>query len=94
MGSLLYFGYHHRVYLGNVITSQIIPLIVLNLIVGFASGGQIDNFAHIGGLIGGILFTMALGVKYKSSRSEMINGWLISLIFITFLVLISFGIIV
>jgi rhomboid protease GluP len=89
MGSLLYFGYHHRVYLGNVITSQIIPLIVLNLIVGFASGGQIDNFAHIG-----ILFTMALGVKYKSSRSEMINGWLISLIFITFLVLISFGIIV
>ena len=93
MGALVYFGYYYRVYLGNAVKSQIIPLILLNLFVGFMSPG-IDNFAHIGGLIGGILFTMALGVKYKSSKSEMINGWLISLIFITFLVLISFGIIV
>lgn len=94
MGSLLYFGYHHRVYLGNVITSQIIPLIVINLVIGFASGGQIDNYAHIGGLVGGLLFTMALGVKYKSTKTEMINGWLTSMLFIAFLVLISFGIIV
>ena len=35
MGALLYFGYHYRVYLGNVIKSQIIPIILINLFIGF-----------------------------------------------------------
>jgi rhomboid protease GluP len=52
MGSLLYFGYYYRVYLGQVVKSQILPLIIVNLIVG-ATMPNIDNWAHIGGLIGG-----------------------------------------
>ncbi len=83
MGSLVYFGYHYRVYLGNVINSQIIPLIVLNLILGFLMSG-VDNFAHIGGLIGGTLITIALGVKDKSSIFERINGFIVTLIFLAF----------
>ncbi len=31
LGSMLYFGYHYRLYLGNVLRAQIIPLILLNL---------------------------------------------------------------
>lgn len=89
MGSLVYFGYHYRVYLGNVIKSQIIPVIILNLFIGFISSG-IDNFAHIGGLIGGALITMALGVKYKSSTFEKINGWILSLIFLAFSIYMAF----
>ena len=81
MGSMLYFGYHYRVYLGNVLKSQIIPLIVINLAYGFFAKG-IDNFGHIGGLIGGLISTMALGVKYKSSKFEQINGIIILIIFI------------
>lgn len=88
MGSLLYFGYHYRVYLGTVLKSQIIPLIVINLIIGFASNG-IDNFAHIGGLIGGVLTTIALGVKYKSTKFEMVNGLITLLIFIGFLIFMA-----
>ena len=84
MGSLLYFGYHYRVYLDSVVKSQIIPLIVLNLFIGFMFSG-IDNWAHIGGLVGGILATMAVGVKYKSTKFEMINGVILYLIFIVFL---------
>lgn len=84
MGCLLYFGYHYRVYLGNVLKSQIIPLILLNLVVGFLVP-DIDNFAHIGGLIGGLLITVALGVKYKSTTFEKINGWIVTLIFTFFL---------
>ena len=84
MGALLYFGYHYRVYLDSVVKSQIIPLIVLNLLIGFTSTG-IDNWAHIGGLVGGILATMAVGVKYKSTKFEMINGVIMYLIFIGFL---------
>lgn len=76
LGALLYFGYHYRVYLGSVIKSQIIPLIVLNLTIGFLNSG-IDNWAHIGGLIGGILTATAVGVKYKSSNFEKTNGYIV-----------------
>ena len=89
MGALVYFGYHYRVYLGNVIKTQIIPLIVANLILGFLITG-IDNFAHIGGLIGGFLITTALGVKYKSKTSEKINGYILSAIYIIFLIYMAF----
>ena len=73
LGSMLYFGYYYRAYLGNVLRSQIIPIIVINLAFGFMSPG-IDNAAHIGGLIGGVLTTMAVGVSDKSKKSERING--------------------
>lgn len=89
LGSLLYFGYHYRVYLGNVLKSQIIPLIILNLLLGFVLVG-IDNAAHIGGLIGGMLITMALGIKYKSSTSEKVNGWILTIIFISFITYLAF----
>ena len=92
MGALLYFGYHYRVYLDSVVKSQIIPLIVLNLILGFTLSG-IDNWAHVGGLVSGILATMAVGVKYKSTKFEMINGVILYLIYIGFLgYMVFFGI--
>ena len=83
MGSLVYFGYYYRVYLGNVVKSQIIPLIIFNLALGFAMN-NIDNFAHIGGLIGGALVTKALGIEDKSKPSEKINGWILTLMFFAF----------
>ncbi len=88
MGSLLYFGYHYRVYLSNALKSQIIPLITVNLMFGFIVPG-IDNFAHIGGLIGGVTSTMAVGVKYKSSTIEKINGFIISLILSAFFIYLA-----
>lgn len=84
-GSLLYFGYHYRVYLSGVIKSQIIPLILVNLFIGFVGSG-INNFAHIGGLIGGVLISAAVGVKYKSHKVDQINGIIMLIIFIAFLV--------
>ena len=84
LGSMLVFGYHYRVYLGTVLRNQIIPLIAFNLLLGFVVNG-IDNFAHIGGLIGGILVTCALGIKYKSSKLEQINGTVILILFTAFL---------
>lgn len=84
LGATLYFGYHYRVYLGGVLQSQIIPLIVTNLAIGFMFP-SIDNLAHIGGLIGGFVGTMALGIKHKSSASEKINGTIITIVIIIFL---------
>ncbi len=90
MGSLLYFGYHYRVYLDSVIKSQIIPLIIINLLIGFFASG-IDIWAHIGGLIGGVLATMAVGVKYKSTNFEKINGWILYLIYIVVIIYMVFN---
>ena len=89
MGALLYFGYYYRVYLGNVLKSQIIPLILFNLVLGFIIPG-VDNFGHIGGLIGGLLITRALGVKDKTTTFEKGNGWIMALIFTIFIVYIAF----
>ena len=89
MGALLYFGYHYRVYLGNVVKSQIIPLILINLALGFVLTG-IDNFGHIGGLIGGFMITRSIGIKDKTSTSEMINGYIITAIFTIFMLYIAF----
>lgn len=89
LGSLLYFGYHYRVYLDSVIKSQIIPLIIFNLMLGFMLRG-IDNWAHIGGLIGGVFSTMAVGIKYKSEKYEMVNGAILYLIYISFILYMVF----
>lgn len=84
-GSLLYFGYHYRLYLSNALTSQIIPIIVLNLVLGFLISG-VDNACHIGGLIGGYLATMIVGVKYKSNKIERINGIIVYILLCAFLI--------
>lgn len=89
LGALLYFGYHYRVYLGNVIRSQIIPIIVINLIFGFTMTG-IDNAAHIGGLIGGVLASMALGVPEKSNKTEKLNGLIVLAIYFGFIIYMAF----
>lgn len=84
LGSLLYFGYHYRLYLGTVLKTQIIPVIILNLFIGFVLPG-IDNFAHIGGLVGGYLLTMALGIPGKSKTSDRINGAIVLILLVAFL---------
>lgn len=92
MGSLLYFGYHYRLYLSNTLTNQLIPIIILNLILGLSFTG-IDNAAHIGGLIGGYLATMIVGLKYKSTKQETINGIIVYTLLVAFLIYVLFNLI-
>ncbi len=88
-GSLLYFGYYYRVYLGNVLRTQIVPVILINLLFGIVMPG-IDNAAHIGGLIGGLFISMGIGVKFKSTKSDMINGMIVSMLYLIFLIYMGF----
>lgn len=88
LGALLYFGYNFRVYLGNTLVRQILPIIIVNLLFGFMVS-SIDNFAHIGGLIGGFLITMGLGIKSKSNDNK-VNGYVLSFIFLMFLIIMNF----
>ena len=89
LGALLYFGYYYRPYLGATLTKSIIPVIAINLIIGFLDSG-IDNSAHIGGLVGGLLVAMAVGVPDKSNNNNKINGIVLSLIYFGFIIYLSF----
>lgn len=88
-GAMLYFGYNYRVYLGNTVIRQMLPIIIINLVIGFASPG-IDNFAHIGGLVGGILSSMVVGLKYRENKRLKINGIIISIMVLAFLIYVNF----
>ncbi len=88
LGSLLYFGYHYRVYFGNVLIGRIIPVVIINLGIGFMIP-DIDNFAHIGGLVGGFLISKAVGVNSRDKKSDKINGIILSVIYFAFLVFLG-----
>jgi rhomboid protease GluP len=66
LGTLLFFAIYRptlfRVYFG----SGVITTIIINLAYGFSNAG-IDNFAHIGGLIGGFI---ASGIVSKTEKKQ------------------------
>lgn len=89
LGSILYFGYYYRVYLSNTLLKEILPVIIINLVLGLVISG-IDVAGHIGGLIAGILTAMALGVPEKGKTNDRINGIILLLIYLAFIVYMAF----
>lgn len=89
LGALLYFGYYYRTYLGATIKSSVLPVIIINLVIGFLNPA-IDNAAHIGGLIAGILLSMLVGVPDKSSKADRINGIILTIVYIGFIIYLAF----
>lgn len=89
MGAILYFAINQRTYMGEALKKEILPVIIVNLLFGFMLTG-INMYAHIGGLIGGILISTALGIKYKSSKFEKVNGWIASVILILLLTYLAY----
>ena len=86
-GALLYFGYSYRGYVGSIVQSQILPVVICNLLMGFMIPG-IDVLGHIGGLIGGVISANMLGT-IENKKYDAINilmgimyyGFLIYLVF-------------
>lgn len=74
MGSLLYFRRKRRGIFQRVFGPSLIFIIVINLIYGFTRTG-IDNWGHIGGLIGGLLSGYGLGLFRE--RENMIKKLLL-----------------
>lgn len=76
LGSIAYFTYYYRATLQGLLRGQIIPVIIINLLMGMMLPG-IDIFCHIGGLIGGILISMSIGIGDKGRKSDQINGTIV-----------------
>lgn len=87
LGAMLYFGYHYRLYMATALKRQIIPIILLNLVIGFGITG-INNVAHIGGLIAGLFVSNAVGLKYK--ETDKLNGTITTLIYFGFIIYLVF----
>lgn len=89
LGAMVYFGFKFRLYLKDSLRTRIIPVIVLNLAIGFMVEG-IDNACHIGGLIAGYLAAMAIGIPECETKKDSINGTALLIIFIAFLSYLAF----
>jgi rhomboid protease GluP len=61
MGALLYFGQRRKDIFRRVFGSNLFIIIGFNLLYGFMNSG-IDNWGHIGGLIGGYFTAYAVGL--------------------------------
>lgn len=66
-------------YLNKAARNQLLILLVINLVYGFANAG-IDNAGHIGGLLAGILFTMGLIKWARYRRFFRISGIVLSVL--------------
>jgi rhomboid protease GluP len=87
IGALGVFFYLSREALGSYGRAQVQNMVAIgaiNLLIGFAAGGTIDNFGHIGGMIGGALAGFALAPRLKIDARFMppvlvrrfpSNGW-------------------
>ena len=65
------FIYQHRKLFGDrsqVALRQIIQVAVINFLIGLSPG--IDNWGHLGGLIGGLIFTWFAGPLFKLEGEE------------------------
>jgi rhomboid protease GluP len=82
LGALLYFGIERPTLFKKLFGYNILVTIVINLVYGFSTTG-IDNFAHIGGLIGGFL---ALGMISKAEKPR----WYLNRIMYFILIVILF----
>lgn len=85
LGSIAYFSYHYRATIQEFLKGSVIPVIVVNLAMGFMIPG-IDFYAHIGGLIGGILTSMIIGIGDKSRKKDFINGIIVLLTMFAFMI--------
>lgn len=71
-GALLFFGQNYRDLFFQTIGMEILTLLGINLALGIFSSG-VDNYAHIGGLVGGYLASVLLGLP------KLKTGWLLRL---------------
>ncbi len=89
LGAMLYFGYNYRGYIGNSIINQVIPVVLLNILIGFSTPG-IGNAAHIGGLIGGYIISMAFGIDEQDQDNKKVSGIILTIILTIFMIYIGF----
>jgi rhomboid protease GluP len=68
----------------------LLPIILLNLFIGYIGRGFIDNAAHLGGLLSGALFALVINYKRPDERAGVAVVWRILQVAALALVAVSF----
>jgi membrane associated rhomboid family serine protease len=94
VGVLFVFGIRFRHELPDgfkrAFGTGMIPIIVINLFIGFLGRGFIDNAAHLGGLLSGAMLALVVGYKRPGSRGSITIFWHVFQAGALALVLVSF----
>jgi rhomboid protease GluP len=94
IGVLFVFGLKYRRELPEgfkrAFGTGLLPVILLNVAIGFLAGGVIDNAAHMGGLVAGMALTAIVDYKRPGQSTGLTVAWRIAQIAALLLVLISF----
>ncbi len=82
-GAEMVYFYQHRALhgtMGRRHLNQLVFLLIFNLTLGFlpssVSNFRLDNAAHIGGLVGGMILTFLIGPAYNVQRDPTAEGGL------------------
>ncbi len=90
LGSVGYFSYYYRATLQDTLRNNVTPVIASNLLLSLMVPG-IDFFGHVGGLIGGLLTSMAIGIGDKGRKSDQINGVIVLILMFAFMIYMLIG---
>ncbi|WP_017185834.1 rhomboid family intramembrane serine protease [Alkalibacillus haloalkaliphilus] len=81
-GALLFFGLNYRELFFKTMGTSLLIIIGINIVFGFTVP-QIDNGAHLGGLIGGFLAAQIVQLPYKKGKSKQLNATILFILLIT-----------
>lgn len=70
MGALLYLSYYYRDAVNRHFVINLVLVILFNIYYGFTNAG-IDNYAHLGGLFGGLITSTILGTVHESKFTKV-----------------------
>lgn len=95
VGVLFVFGLKYRRELPEgfkrAFGTGMLPVILLNLAIGFLGRGVIDNAAHMGGLFSGAAFAAVVSYKRPGQAAGVTIAWRVVQIVALLLVVISFA---
>jgi rhomboid protease GluP len=94
IGVLFVFGIKYRRELPEgfkrAFGTGLLPIILINLFVGYLGRKFIDNAAHVGGLVSGAVFALVIGYKRPGERASVAVFWHILQVLALLLVAVSF----
>jgi rhomboid protease GluP len=95
VGVLFVFGikFRHELPEGfkRAFGTGLLPMIMLNLFIGYVGRGFIDNAAHLGGMLSGALLALAVDYRRPGERSNVAVIWRVLQVAAIALVIISFS---
>ncbi len=94
VGVLFVFGikFRHELPEGfkRAFGTGLLPIIAINLFIGYVGRGFIDNAAHLGGLLAGALLALFVGYKRPGERAGVAIAWHVLQFLALALVVVSF----